>query len=145
MTAAFSNHLNCRRECDVMPLTYLGWRLRGLSLITGALALAACANEVPPPTTQVTLADTTIRDAEGAGAVQHAPVELNTAREKLEAARREMQDENNEEALRLAEEAEADARLAELRARTKTTREAVAAIQSSIDTMRREINTRPTS
>jgi predicted nucleic acid-binding Zn-ribbon protein len=56
-----------------------------------------------------------------------------------------MQDDNNEQARRLAEEAEVDARLAELRARTKTTRDAVAAIQSSIDTLRRELNTRPTS
>jgi len=109
-----------------------------------ALALTACANEAPP-TTQVTLADSTIRDAETAGAVQYSPVELNTAREKLEAARRNMQDDNNEQARRLAEEAEVDARLAELRARTKTTRDAVAAIQSSIDTLRRELNTRPTS
>jgi len=128
-----------------MPLTSRGWRLRGLFLITAALALAACANEGPPPTTEVTLADSTIRDAETAGAVQYSPVELNTAREKLEAARRNMQDDNNEQARRLAEEAEVDARLAELRARTKTTRDAVAAIQSSIDALRRELNTRPTS
>jgi hypothetical protein len=127
-----------------MPLTSRGWRLRGLFLITAALALAACANEAPP-TAQVTLADSTIRDAETAGAVQYSPVELNSAREKLEAARRNMQDDNNEQARRLAEEAEADARLAELRARTKTTRDAVAAIQSSIDTLRSELNTRPTS
>jgi len=126
-----------------MPLTSRGWRLRGLFLITAALALAACANEAPP-TAQVTLADSTIRDAETAGAVQYSPVELNSAREKLEAARRNMQDDNNEQARRLAEEAEADARLAELRARTKTTRDAVAAIQSSIDTLRSELNTRPT-
>src|SRR5687767_3481639 len=122
-----------------MPLTSPGWRLRGLFLLAGAFTLAACANEVPPPNTQVTLADSVIRDAESAGAVQHSPVELNTAREKLESARREMQDDNNEEALRLAEEAEVDARLAELRARTQTTREAAAAIQSSIDTLRREL------
>ena len=128
-----------------MSLTSKGWRLRGLFLMTGALALAACANEVPPPNSQVTLSDSIIRDAESAGAVQYAPVELNTAREKLEAARREMQDENNEKALRLAEEAELDARLAQLKSRTKTTRDAAAAIQASIDTMRREINTRPTS
>jgi hypothetical protein len=128
-----------------MSLTSKGWRLRGVFLMTGSLALAACANEVPPPNSQVTLSDSIIRDAESAGAVQYAPVELNTAREKLEAARREMQDENNEKALRLAEEAELDARLAQLRSRTKTTRDAAAAIQASIDTMRREINTRPTS
>ena len=127
-----------------MPLTSPGWCPRGLFLIMCALALAACANEAPP-TAQVTLADSTIRDAETAGAVQYSPVELNTAREKLEAARRNMQDDNNEQARRLAEEAEVDARLAELRARTKTTRDAVAAIQSSIDTLRRELNTRPTS
>ena len=38
-----------------MSLTSKGWRLRGLFLMTGALALAACANEVPPPNTQVTI------------------------------------------------------------------------------------------
>ena len=128
-----------------MSLTSRGWLLRGVFLMTGAMALGACANEVPPPNSQVTLSDSIIRDAESAGAVEYAPVELNTAREKLEAARREMQDENNEKALRLAEEAELDARVAQLRSRTKTTQDAAAAIQASIDTMRREINTRPTS
>jgi septal ring factor EnvC (AmiA/AmiB activator) len=128
-----------------MSLTSKGWRVRGLILMMGTLALAACASDVPPPNSQVTLSDSIIRDAESAGAVQYAPVELNTAREKLEGARREMQDENNDKALRLAEEAELDARLAQLKSRTKTTRDAAAAIQASIDMMRREINTRPTS
>ncbi|QQP92234.1 DUF4398 domain-containing protein [Skermanella sp. TT6] len=129
-----------------MPITSEVRGLGRLCLVAAAaLALAACANDIPAPTEQVTLSDNIIRDAEIAGAVQYAPVELNTAREKLEAARREMQAENNEEARRLAEQAEVDARLAELRSRTQTTKEAVAAVQASIDTLRRELNARPTS
>jgi len=132
-----------------MPMTSKGWPragvLRGICLAAGTLALAACANEIPAPTEQVALADNNIRNAETANAVRHSPVELNMAREKLEGARRQMQDGNNEEALRLAEQAELDARLAELRARTKTTQEAVAAVRSSIDTLRRELTTSPTS
>lgn len=129
-----------------MPITSEVRGLGRLCLVAGAaLALAACANDIPAPTEQVTLSDNIIRNAENAGAVQYSPVELNMAREKLEAARREMQDENNAEARRLAEQAEVDARLAELRSRTQTTKDAVAAVQASIDTLRRELNARPTS
>ncbi|EWY36217.1 hypothetical protein N825_29275 [Skermanella stibiiresistens SB22] len=126
-----------------MPIPSKTRSLGGICLVAGALALSACAGNVPAPTEQVTLSDNIIRNAEEAGAVQHSPVELNMARDKLEGARREMQDENNEKALRLAEEAEVDARLAELKARTATTKEAVAAVQSSIDTLRRELNAGP--
>jgi len=133
-----------------MPMTTqgwprAGWTLRGLCLAAGAFTLAACANEVPAPTEQVTLSSSIIRDAESAGAVQHSPVELNMAREKLEGARREMQDGDNESARRLAEQAEVDARVANLRARTASAREAAAAVQSGIDTLRREMNVSPTS
>ncbi|WP_158045197.1 DUF4398 domain-containing protein [Skermanella pratensis] len=129
-----------------MPITSEVRGLGRLCLVAGAaLALAACANNIPAPTEQVTLSDNIIRNAETAGAVEYSPVELNMAREKLEAARRQMQDENNAEARRLAEQAEVDARLAELRSRTQTTKEAVAAVQASIDTLRRELNARPTS
>jgi septal ring factor EnvC (AmiA/AmiB activator) len=126
-----------------MPIPSKTRSLGGICLVAGALALSACASNVPAPTEQVTLSDNIIRNAEEAGAVQHSPVELNMARDKLEGARREMQDENHEKALRLAEEAEVDARLAELKSRTATTKEAVAAVQSSIDTLRRELNAGP--
>src|SRR5690349_12571803 len=101
-----------------MPMMSKGWLgsgvMRGTFLAAGTLALAACANSTPAPTETVALADSNIRNAETAGAVQHSPVELNMAREKLEGARREMQKGDNEAARRLAEEAEVDARLAEL-------------------------------
>src|SRR3954467_13726446 len=133
-----------------MPMTTkgrprAGWTLRGLCLAAGAFTLAACANEAPAPTEQVTVSTNVVRDAESAGAVQHAPVELNMARDKLEGARRQMQDGDNESARRLAEQGEVDARGAELRARTASAREAVAAVQSGIDTLRRELNASPAS
>ncbi len=121
------------------------WPKCGIGLAIIVIGLGACAGGAPAPTEQVTLSSSIIRDAESAGAVEHAPVELNLAREKLERARLLMQAGNNEEARRLAEQAEMDARLAEVKARTETTQRAVEAVDTGIETLRREMNGAPTS
>jgi Domain of unknown function (DUF4398) len=96
--------------------------LRSQSLLRVGLilgALAACSN-APAPVGEMSAAQTAVTAAEGAEAAQYAPSDLDRARDKLIRAQAAMQDEDNEEARRLAEEALVDARLAEAKARAET-------------------------
>jgi Domain of unknown function (DUF4398) len=83
------------------------------------VALAACSS-VPAPVAEMSAAQTAVTSAEEADAAQHAPTDLDRARDKLIRAQAAMQEEDNTEARRLAEEALVDARLAEAKARAET-------------------------
>ena len=65
-------------------------------------------------------AQTAVTAAEQADATQYAPSDLDRARDKLLRAQAAIQEEENEQARRLAEQALVDARLAEARARAET-------------------------
>ena len=80
-----------------------------------ALLLAAGCASTPPPTAQIQSAQQAINDAERAQAAQHASTELSQARTKLAAAKSAVDDEDMDEAARLAEEARVDAELASAR------------------------------
>jgi hypothetical protein len=109
----------------------------GASLVCGAALFAACAGR-RPPTAKVSTADVAIREAEEVDAAQHAPLELRLAREKLEKARRAMDDEEYDRANRLSQEAFVDAQLAEAKARTATAESQAEEMQKSIEALRRE-------
>lgn len=100
---------------------------------------AACAS-APPPTEQMALARSAIEDAQGAGAPESAPRELNAARVRLDEARRAGEANDNDVARRLAEEAEADAKLAAAKARSTRATAAVTAVQDSLRTLREELD-----
>ena len=99
------------------------WRSQS-RLGTGIIlaALAACSS-VPAPVAEMSAAQTAVTSAEQADAAQHAPSDLDRARDKLIRAQAAMQEEDNTEARRLAEEALVDARLAEAKARAQTAQE----------------------
>ncbi len=89
-------------------------RLSALAVITGAfIVLAGCASKGEAPVAQLATARASITQAESAGALQSAPVEILAARDKLGRAEAAVREERYAEARRLAEEAEADAELAE--------------------------------
>ncbi len=102
-----------------------------------ATGLGACAS-VPPPESQMGKADLALRKAEQADAAHFAPLEMRTARTKLEAARAAMREEQNLEARRLAEQAKLDATLAEATAQTAQRREATDTIRADIEALRAE-------
>ena len=102
-----------------------------------ATGLGACAS-VPPPESQMGKADLALRKAEQADAAHFAPLEMRTARTKLEAARAAMRDDRNLEARRLAEQAKLDAILAEATAQTAQRREATDTIRADIEALRAE-------
>ena len=77
--------------------------------------LGGCASTPPAPTAQIQSAQQAIADAERADAGEHAAGELTQARTKLASANTAVQNEQMEEAARLAEEARVDAELAAAR------------------------------
>lgn len=102
-----------------------------------AAGLGACAS-VPPPESEMGKADLALRKAEQADAAHFAPLEMRTARTKLEAARAAMREEDNLEARRLAEQAKLDALLAEATAQAAQRQEARDTIRADIEALRAE-------
>lgn len=101
---------------------------------------AGCADKVPPPTEQVTMATQAIAQAESSGAFEFAPVELKLARDKLALARQAMDKEENDKARRLADEAMIDANLAEARARSAKSLKVVDEMKESIRVLQQEMD-----
>lgn len=91
----------------------------GGRLVPAALliALLGCAGE-PPPNAQLAVARAAVGEASRSGAVEHAPEDLSTARDKLARAEEAIKAGDNADARRLADEASMDAQLATAKART---------------------------
>lgn len=113
--------------------------LNMLVLLLFGWTLVGCSSKMPPPTQKIALTEAAINQAEASGAVEYAPVEMRSAREKLAQARTAMNLEENKKALQLAEQAEVDAQLAEAKARTAKSQKAVTELQESIKTLKMEI------
>jgi hypothetical protein len=103
-----------------------------------ALGLAACASG-EPPTASLGAAGAAVTAAERSGAAERAPVELNSARSKLERAQSASQRGRYEEAARLAREAEVDAQLADSKAQSAAAQTALNEVRQGIETLRGEI------
>ena len=110
-----------------------------LVLMLFGWSLVGCSAKIPPPTQRIALSEAAINQAEASGAVQFAPVEMRSARDKLAQARAAMNLNENKKALQLAEQAEVDATLAEAKARTAKSQQAVTELQESIETLKMEI------
>ena len=117
------------------------WMMLKACLVTlFMVVLAGCAVKAPAPEKQVTLATQSIAQAESSGAVEFAPVELKTARDKLSQAKVAMEKEENLKANRLADEAMVDANLAEAKARSAKSQKVVEELKESINVLRKEMN-----
>ena len=108
-------------------LTSLGWR--AAAVLSVSLGLAACASDVPPPTAQLGASSQAILTAERAGALQYAPAEYQSAREKLAAADAAMRADERTRARRLAEEAQVEAELATVRSQRANAQQAASAVR----------------
>lgn len=114
--------------------------LNAFVIVLFTFVLAGCADKVPPPTQQITLATQSIAQAESSGAFEFAPVELKAAREKLALAKQAMDKEENDKARRLADEAMVDANLAEAKARSAKSQKVVEEMKESIRVLRQEMD-----
>lgn len=104
-----------------------------------ALFLSACASQPPVPTDQLAVARNAIDYAVEMGARDHAPGDLQQARDHLAEAERAVEQDENEIARQLALEAEKMARLADRKARTARSRRQVEQLEDTVDALREEI------
>jgi hypothetical protein len=109
----------------------------GVPLVCGVLGMAGCAGK--PPLANLSQAELAVQEADTKTASQYAPLELKTAREQLADAKRAVDDEEYDEARRLADQALANAQLAEAKAGAEKARLAAAELQKSIQTLRTEV------
>lgn len=117
-----------RNSISTVGWPRLGWK--AAVILSASLGLAACAGSVPPPTAQLGASAQAIQQAERAGALEHAPAEFQSAREKLAAADAAMREDERTEARRLAEQAQADAELATVRSQRATAQQAASAVRT---------------
>lgn len=112
------------------------------SVIICLILLGGCATAQPPSqqlTTALATANENVKQAREAGAQEAAPLELQTAEQKLEAAQIAIAKKDNERAGRLAKEAMVDAKLAEVKARSAQRQATARELQDSIEALRQEI------
>ncbi len=84
-------------------------------LLGATLLLMACAS-APPPTAQLAVSASAVTDAVAAGGGDAAPIEMRSARDKLERANIAMNEKKYTLARTLAQEAQVDAQLAAAKA-----------------------------
>jgi hypothetical protein len=94
-----------------------------IMVFLGLIQIAACAS-APAPDSSFTDAKAAISRAEKMGAIEHAPLELRFAREKLAGARLALEERNNARALRLLDEVQINSELAIAKAAAAVAREA---------------------
>lgn len=103
------------------------------------LAAGCGSNLKTPATADVAVSQAAVDNAAQAGGVQYAPVEMNTAREKLALANKAMASKDYERAMDLASQAQADAKLAQGKANSAKAQTAADALQDDIRVLREEL------
>lgn len=104
--------------------------------LCAALVFTGCASS--RPVAEITRAQTLIEQAEKAGALQYAPVELDQARNKLRLANAAAEDGKDDEARARANEAAAGAELAQAKASSSVATKAADEVERSTETLQRE-------
>lgn len=92
-----------------------------------------------PATADVAVSKAAVDNAASAGGAQYAPIEMRSAREKLDKAKKAMADKEYELAADLANQAEADAKLAQGKAGSAKAKVAADIIDDDIRVLREEI------
>lgn len=113
-------------------------------LIPGLLVMAGCAStkQSPSQISKMALSQAAVEKAASAGAYDYAPLELKTARDKIELAKTATQTKDYATAERLLEQATVDAELAEAKSKTEKSQKVVDELKMSIDLLRDEIQRR---
>ncbi|WP_273121759.1 DUF4398 domain-containing protein [Ferrovum myxofaciens] len=114
--------------------------LRRIGVIMGAAILVAGCASTPPPTAQMAISKTAVSNASSAGGTEYAPLQIKSAKEKLDAAEQAMVAKNYVLAKQLAEEAQVDAELAVAVARSNQAKKAADAVQEDSRALHQEID-----
>jgi hypothetical protein len=100
--------------------------------------LGGCATQGPPPSEQVTRAQTVIEQADKAGAQRYAAADLQRAHDELSDAEKSNAEGKYDEARRCAESAAVDADLASARAADAEAQRAAHEVVQANETLRQE-------
>jgi len=108
-------------------------------LVVTATLLGACSG-TPKPKTEIALSKAAVQNAEVAGATDHAPIELRTAKEKQALANKALSSKKYLTAKQLSEQAAVDAELAKVKSEAEKSRAAVKEVEDSINVIRAELD-----
>jgi len=108
-------------------------------IAVAAIMIAGCASN-PAPSEQLAVSKAAVTSAIRDGGNEYAPLELKSARDKMEAAEQAMAAEEYILAKRLAEEAQLDAKLAETKTDLAKAQKSVDDAEESNRVLREEIN-----
>jgi hypothetical protein len=117
-------------------LRYLGAPV----LLAGASVLLLACASTPPPIAQVAVSTAAVANAVSAGGPELAPVEMKTARDKLDRANVAMLAKNYDSALTLAQEAQVDAGLAQAKAQSVKAQRAADAVREDSRALTEELD-----
>ncbi len=112
------------------------------SVLLLLVLLGACASGPEAPTTLVSQAQASIRQAESAGADTHAPVALREAKKLLSSAQSHIGNEDYDKAKRQLEKAIAEANFAEARSMAEKSQRAADEVEENLEALEREVNSR---
>lgn len=107
--------------------------------VAAAILMAGCAS-TPAPVEQMAISRAAVSNANNAENNELAPLQLKSAKEKMEAAERAMVAKDYVRARQLAEEAQVDAQLAAAMARSAKAKKAADALQEDSSVLRQEID-----
>lgn len=105
--------------------------------------MVGCSTQKTPAIADVAASQATVDSAATAGAMEYAPVEMKSAREKLALAKQAMVLKDYKSAIDLSNQAQADAQLAQGKANSAKAQEAAKALQEDIRVLREELNRTP--
>lgn len=111
------------------------------TVLCGAVVVltVGCSSMKTPATASVAVSKAAVENASGAGATEFAPVEMNSAREKMALANKAMAAKKYKLANELATQAQADAKLAQGKANSAKAQTAADALQDDIRVLREEL------
>ena len=95
----------------------------------GMVITVGCSSLKTPATADVAVSKAAVANAASADGMEYAPVEMNSAREKMTLANKALANKDYELASKLANEAEADAKLAQSKANSAKAKTAADALQ----------------
>lgn len=114
--------------------------INGIGIAAAVAFLPAGCASLPPPTEQMAVSKAAITNASNAGGTEFAPLQLQSARDKMDAAERAMNSQDYVLAKQLSEEAEVDAQLAFITSRSMKTQRSAQELQEGNRVLRQEID-----
>lgn len=115
-------------------------KLWGTFLCAALVVTAGCSSMKTPATASVAVSNAAVENASKADAAEFAPVEMNSAREKMALANKAMAAKNYKLANDLAIQAQADAKLAQGKANSAKAQTAANVLQDDIRVLREELD-----